>query len=238
MRTFKSQAGPFAERPYYEDEELEVIAADELRKVGLMPGSPSPVRIDRFIEKRFGLVVEFDDLAHGILGFTQFGATGAEAVVLALALAEEGSRSSERRLNSTLGHEAGHMLLHGHLFYLERSSASPRLLDDDLDEANQRILCRPEADNSAEGRPRYDGRWWEYQANQMIGPLLMPRALVSVAIEPLQERVGQLGVAGLERHRRDEAGRLLADVFDVNPAAARVRLDKLFPLASESQLRF
>ena len=203
-----------------------------------MPDSPSPVRIDRFVEKRFGLVVAFDDLAHGMLGFTQFGARGAEAVVLARDLAEEGSRSSERRLNSTLAHEAGHMLLHGYLFALERSSASPRLLDDDLDEANHRILCRTQADNSADpSRPSYDGRWWEYQANQMIGPLLIPRALASMALDPLIEPVGRLGVTGLERDRRDEAVRLLADVFDVNPAAARVRLDNLFPLASASQLQ-
>lgn len=237
MRTYRSQAGPFAERPFYEEEELEIIATDELAKTGLLPASPSPVRIDRFVEKRFHLVAEYDDLAHGILGFTQFGANGPEAVVLARFLAEEGSRTSERRLNSTLAHEAGHMLLHGHLFTLERRGASPRLLDDDLDEANRRILCRTESDNARDvERPRYDGRWWEYQANQMIGPLLMPRRLVSVALNPVFETVGRLGATVLDPGRRDEATRLVADVFEVNGAAARVRIDKLFPPANAHQL--
>ena len=237
MKTYRSHAGPFAERPFYEDEELEIIATDELRKAGLLPSRPSPVRIDRFVEKRFNLVPEYGDLGHGILGFTQFGAKGPEAVVLARFLAEEGSRSSERRLNSTLAHEAGHMLLHGHLFILERSGSSQRLIDDDLDEANQRILCRTDSDSTPDvGRARYDGRWWEYQANQMIGRLLMPRGLVNMALNPVLEPVGGLGATALDPGRRDEAGLLLADVFEVNPAAAHVRVNKLFPAENAGQL--
>ncbi len=237
MKTYRSQGGPFAERPFYEDEELEIIATDELRKAGLLPSLPSPVRIDRFVEKRFHLVPEYDDLGHGILGFTQFGDKGPEAVVLARFLAEEGSQTSERRLNSTLAHEAGHMLLHSHLFILERSGSTRRLIDDDLDEVNRRILCRTDSDSTPEvGRSRYDGRWWEYQANQMIGRLLMPRGLVTVALNPVLEPVGGLGSTALDEGRRDEAARLLADAFEVNPAAARVRLGKLFPAVAAGQL--
>lgn len=237
MRTYKSSTGPFAERPFFDDAELEAVACDELVKAGLLPGTPSAVRIERFIEKRFKVVPEFDDLPHGILGFSQFGAKGVEAVVLARALAEQGSRSSERLLNSTLAHEAGHMLLHSHLFYLERRSANLRLLDEDLDDTNQRILCRMEAQASSnDSRTRYDGRWWEYQANQMIGPLLMPRELVSVLVEPLCAPAGSLGAVNMDQDRRVDAARLLADGFDVNPAAARVRLDKLYPPVSAAQL--
>ena len=35
---------------------------------------------------------------------------------------------AERRMNSTLAHEAGHMLLHGHLFALERRAGARPLL--------------------------------------------------------------------------------------------------------------
>lgn len=239
MKTYRSQAGPFAERPYYEEQELESIATDELRKVNLMPVSPGPVRVERFIEKRFGVVPQYDDLPESILGFTRFGKKGPDAVVLARVLADEGTLVSERRLNSTLAHEAGHMLLHSHLFFLERGGAPLPLLDDDLDEANQRILCRIDIigpSNEGPNRPRYDGRWWEFQANQMIGPLLMPRSLVRAALEPMLVPSGGLGATTLDPSRGHDATRLLADVFAVNPAAARVRLGKLFPAPGGAQL--
>ena len=99
--------------------------------------------MDRFVEKRFGVVPRYDDLPSGILGFTRFGSGGAEEVVLSRSLSEDGSRVAERRLNSTLAHEAGHMLLHGHLFVLERRRAP--LFPEELDATNQRILCRTDA---------------------------------------------------------------------------------------------
>ena len=46
-------------------------------------------------------------------------------------------------MNSTLAHEAGHMLLHGHLFALQRRAGTRSLFEDDLDEERQTILCRP-----------------------------------------------------------------------------------------------
>ena len=30
---------------------------------------------------------------------------------------------------------------------------------------------------------RYDGRWWEFQANQAMGAALLPRKLVEVALD-------------------------------------------------------
>ena len=72
-----------------------------------------PIRVDRFIEKRYRIVPQYEDILDGILGFTRFGAKGPEEVVVSRSLSEEGSRVAERRMNSTLAHEAGHMLLHG-----------------------------------------------------------------------------------------------------------------------------
>lgn len=53
MRTFRSKKGPFTEAPYFEKSEIEAICLDELMKVGLLPKQAEPIRIDRFIEKRF-----------------------------------------------------------------------------------------------------------------------------------------------------------------------------------------
>ena len=157
--------------------------------------------------------------------------------MLSRSLSEDGSRVAERRLNSTLAHEAGHMLLHGHLFVLERSRAP--LFQEGLDATNQRILCRTDAVGAHRvGSAGYDGQWWEYQANQMIGALLMPRPSLDEVLEPLLTSRGQLGLRTLEDERRDEAVQRLARVFDVNPAVARLRLDKILARPDGRQLTF
>ena len=95
-----------------------------------------------------------------------------------------------------------------------------------------------EAGDKAESTRRYYGRWWEYQANQLIGTLLLPRSLVYEAVDPLLASQGLLGMKVLEDSKREDAARLLAETFDVNPAAARVRMAKLFPEIPEGQLTF
>ena len=196
MRMLRTQSGPFVERPYYEDSDIESIALDELGKVGLLPATPQPIRVDRFIEKRYGIVPRYKDLPDGILGFTRFGPKGPVEVVVSRSLSEEGTRVAERRMNSTLAHEAGHILLHGHLFALERRAETRSLFGDDLDEKKQTILCR--TDTVADppvgtGNPGYDGRWWEFQANKVIGILLLPRKLVCEALDPFLVSQGLLG---------------------------------------------
>ena len=237
MRSIRASSGPFVERPYYEDSEIEEIALEALRAVELLPKQPEPVRVDRFVEKRFGVVPQYGDLPAGILGFTKFGSGSAEEVVLSRSLSEDGSRVAERRLNSTLAHEAGHMLLHGHLFVLERRRAP--LFPEDLDAANQRILCRTDAVGADHaGSAGYDGQWWEYQANQMIGALLMPRPLLDDVLEPLLTSRGQLELSTLDDERRGEAVQRLATVFDVNPAVAQLRLEKILVRPDGRQLTF
>ena len=235
MRSIRASSGPFVERSYYEDFEIEEIALEALRAVELLPKQPEPVRVDRFVEKRFGVVARYDHLPPGILGFTRFGSSGAEAVVLSRSLSEDRGSVAQRRLNSTLAHEAGHMLLHGHLFVLERRRAP--LFSENLDATNRRVLCRTDAMGAdGVGSAGYQGQWWEYQANQVIGALLMPEPLLDEVLAPLLTSRGQLGLRTLDDERRDTAVRCLATVFDVNPAVARIRLDKTLARPDGRQL--
>ncbi len=105
MKTLRATRGPFAEQPFYEDEEIESICTDELRAVKLLPDRPEAIRIDRFIEKRFKVVPEYRDLGQDILGLTQFNPKGVRAVIVARALEDEGTEVAERRIRSTLAHE-------------------------------------------------------------------------------------------------------------------------------------
>ena len=235
----RAQSGPFLDRPYYGEQEIEEIAAEKLGRVDLIPTAPEPIRVDRFIEKRFGIVPQYEYLPAGTLGYTQFGATGPEKVVVSQALSEEGRGVAERRVNSTLAHEAGHILLHSRLFALQRRAESHVLFENGIDENRQTILCRS---STVGPRPEpagtygYDGRWWEYQANMVIGALLLPRRLVSEALESLLASHGRLGIRRLDDAKRVEAVRRLANLFDVNPAVARIRVDGLFPATAKGQL--
>ena len=230
MRTFRTDRGPFAARPFYKPTEIDRICGDALKAVGLMPDAPEAIRIDRFVEKHFKVSPRYEALPDGVLGFTAFGPTGVTAIVITTALDDEGGSVSERRIRTTLAHEAGHGLLHTHLFAL--GEKPPKLFEDGHDRPE--ILCR-----DVHGTPhelRYDGRWWEFQANRAIGGLPMPRGLVTKAAAPFCEERGGLGLPALKEDQRERAARELAGIFDVNPVVARIRLDDVFAREDSGQL--
>lgn len=235
MRTYRTSAGPFSERPYYTHEEIEHICRDELQAVGLLPTTPRPIRIERFIEKRFGISPQYDDLPSGVLGFTRFGPDGVQEIVVSRSLSEERTKVSERRMNATLAHEGGHGLLHSHLFVFGPPAQS-LFAGEDLKAHPMRILCREDGvAPHRHAQKAYTGRWWEFQANRAIGGLLLPRALVEQCLEKLLATQGSFGNRMIPEDRREEAIRLLVEVFDVNLAVARIRIDDLHPEADARQ---
>ena len=82
MRTYRSKTGTFAEQPFYKPSEIESICTDELQKVDLYPSHPTPIRIDRFIEKRFGIQPSYEDLPMGYSGSPCSGEKGVERIVV------------------------------------------------------------------------------------------------------------------------------------------------------------
>jgi hypothetical protein len=225
MRTYRSSTGPFSERPFFKPTEIERICTDALREVGLYPTKLEPVRIERFIEKHFKVTPVYESLPDGVLGYTQFGPQGVEAVVVARSLSEDDSKVSRRRINTTLGHEAGHGLLHAHLFALAAENLGS-LFGGELEGNGHQIMCRDGA----------KGRWHEVQANMVMGAILLPRPLVLQAVAPLLVARGALGENRLEDTNRSVAIRQVSDVFDVNPIVAQIRLGEMFPPGKTGQL--
>lgn len=234
MKTFKAKRGPFAEQPYYTSADVDTICSDALQSLGLYPSDPAPIRIDRFIERRFNIQPVYEELPNGLLGFTRFSTKGVEQIVVTRFLDEEGTLSAERRLRTTLAHEAGHGLLHAHLFVLSERLDS--LFGDGLAEDAPKILCRPDGLPSELRESRSSYCWWEFQANMAMGALLLPKVLVLKAVEAHLEPQGMLGLPVLNADRRDRVIHELADVFDVNPVVARIRLRSLYPASPMNQL--
>lgn len=231
MKTIRAKSGPFAERPHFEPAELERTCVEELRKTGFYPQNPEPIRIDRFIEKRFGAAHDYEDLPPGVLGYTKFTKNGVERIVISRSLAEEDSDVARRRERATMAHEAGHGLLHAYLFALETPAAS---LFGAENCSGSQILCREVTDH--ESTVRAKPSWSEYQANRMIGGLLLPRGLVTRALQPYMIPAGELGGAVLDPARRTDAERHVAVTFDVNPVVARIRLDDIFVAENKGQM--
>lgn len=231
MKSYRTNAGPFSERPYYSNQEIETICVDELKAAGLFPSAPEPIRIDRFIEKRFKITPTYEDLGTGVLGLTRFGESGVQEVVVSKVLDEEGSAVAERRIRTTLAHEAGHGLLHAHLFVTE---CAPQLFGDYSDPKHPKVLCRDE-DGLSTGS--YNGKWWEYQANRAIGALLLPRSILDEALRRYLKAAGSLGLPSLDRSRFNEAVQEISKLFNVNPMVAKIRLNELFPAEPAGQLR-
>lgn len=234
MKIYRANTGPFNERPYYELAEIESICLEELNAIDLYPKKPEPIRIERFIEKRFNITPRYDDLPDGVLGFTLFGPKGAQDIVVARSLSEEGSKTAERRINTTLAHEAGHALLHGHLFACNEHIDT--LFEGFVDPKAPKILCREILDTQSNTQ-RYDGRWWEYQANRIMGALLLPRHLVEMALDSFLIPSGSLGNKTLSERFRVEAMERLTEVFDVNPIVAKIRIGEIYPVSKEMQLK-
>lgn len=232
MKNFRSKGGPIPIRTYYPLHEIEEICISELQKLELLPLEPEPIRIDRFIEKRFNTSPQYEQLPDGLLGFTKFGSKGVESIFISQSLDEEGSQVSERRLRTTLAHEAGHGLLHAYLFALGKQMRS--IFGEEHDNT-PRVLCR-NIYGAEKASREYNGQWWEYQANMMMGSLLLPKALIYKAITPYLKTQGLLGGMVLDSAKKELAVKSLANIFNVNPMVVKIRLDQLFPLTDSPQL--
>jgi hypothetical protein len=175
MRKIPTPSGRYPFQLYFEDlGEIDEICLEALKLQSLLPSSPAPIRIERFVEKQFKTALIYEDLGPGNLGCTVFNSSGmVEAIVLSRFLEEQNTIAARRRVRSTVAHEAGHGLLHGPLFM---DTDSPGFMNG-ADGKNRRlILCRSE-DILVDTERSYAGRWWEFQANQAMGSLLLPSPL-------------------------------------------------------------
>lgn len=235
MRSSKAQHGPFEERLHYELDEIDRICVEALEEVGCLPKVPSPIRIERFIEKRFKCTVAYEDLDAGILGCTIFTPEGKVKAVLISSKVDDGTSSGERRVRSTYAHEAGHCLLHAHLF-IQDTHTQNRFDFDRARPPQNRIMCRPNDIGGVEAKQNYDGKWWEYQANRAIGGLLLPKSLVTNAVRDFLGIHTSTGFSGIPAEKRAELERHISGLFEVNPIVARIRIGEMWPKNAGSSL--
>lgn len=235
MRVQPNPGGVFKQTLFFKPEEIDEICVQALEQADLLPDEPGAIRIERFIEKYFECPVVYEEVQEGVLGCTVFEKNGSIRLVAVSPSLEDGSAPGGRRVRSTLAHEGGHCLMHPILFM---ESGMQMSLEggahENLDFKDRRILCRA-GDLSVKAK-RYDGRWWEYQANRAIGGLLLPKRLVEKSLEPFLKHSGSLGMKILPEERKTEAERAVSETFDVNPVVAKIRIAEMYPESKQLEL--
>lgn len=215
---------PFGRRLYYSREEINRMCFRALRETECLPVAPKPIEIELFVERYFNCRLEYRDLGLGVLGCIAFDVRGKVVMIAVSRSLFSAGAGDMRRAWTTIAHEAGHGLLHGTLFAGEIDEHP--LFKDHIDRNRRRILCRNVDLENRSGR--YHGKWWEWQANQAIGGLLLPSELVLECLSPLLEPVGTMQVGTLPTPIPEAAVRRVATTFEVNPAVAMIRLSELF----------
>jgi len=227
VKEFRTKDGPYPLRLLYETREIDDICLDALKQAKLLPYEPEPIKIDLFLEKYFEVPLIYEDLGEGIMGSTVFNSKGGvTGFTIAPWIEDEGTPTAERRVRSTLAHEGGHALLHPKLFIADQTADlfghSP------ADQRPRNFLCRSTDISPSPGATsKYDGRWWEWQANRAIGGLLLPCPTVRKLVAPYLED-SAFGPS-LRESQRARAEKEIAETFDVNPVVARIRLEEMFP---------
>src|SRR5260370_26347905 len=167
MRTQRSSTSPFGTILFLRRDEIDEMCENALRDSRFLPDEPAAIQVEQFIESYFKCHLDFGtDLGSDVMGFTLFSQKGAPIVVGVSPTLCDDTKVNDRRVRTTLAHEAGHCLIHPILFMPDTDSSS--LFGTNVDIQNRRILCRKQ-DFEARG---YDRRWWEVQANAAIGGLL------------------------------------------------------------------
>jgi hypothetical protein len=218
MRTSRDPRSPWGVRLWFEDAEFDEIMDGVRQRAGEVYAEGRGVDVDEVLMRVYGIDPDYLELPRGVLGRTVFHANGLVDVHVSRSLSEraEKSRVARQRLRSTMGHECGHVALHGNL-QLGAPGAAPK-------EAPA-ILCRASAFKT---KGRRGGEWWEYQANRAMASLLMPRDLTHAALSKILRARGHESLEkALEAESCPEVLGELSRIFDVSFEMALYRLTDL-----------
>ncbi len=240
MKIIKDKTGQFNHRLWFEGDEIEGIAErhrQDSRRLATEVDSPA-LQVDKFIEiylpGALNTEIVFDSYAdlQSVEGPDVLGATYFRSDCLKIEIDRKVTEEADRldqwgRYNATGTHEAGHCILHRVLFQCD---------------PNQQVLFRPQTVNKISClrrtiEDRYSGDWWEFQANQMMANLLMPRELFLAHFERERNAYGVRNNWELvkDKHLFDAVVGYLARAFQASKEAVKYRLGELNQIPNPEQ---
>ena len=228
MRASKDSRSPWGVRVYFDTPEFAGMMDEALFLAGSQAFRDGRgVDVDLVILKAYGLEPDYVNLRDGVLGRTLFQKDGSASIEISRALADlaETDQLARRRLRTTLAHEAGHAACHRQLFVSDTETL-PLFNDERMENEEEKpaILCR----ESSVAIAGYQGEWWEFQANQCMACLLLPRRLVGQKVSEIFAHLGVSDFSEAQAQTLDEEViRLVSDSFDVSWQAVTYRLQEL-----------
>jgi hypothetical protein len=239
MKTHNTDYGIFYDRPYFSPNRLEEIASQALEKAGFSDAEPGEIPIEDVLEECLGFGLAYSPLPAGVMGCAHFEPAGLVKVEIHESLSRSGDDPTlDRRRRSTIAHELSHGLLHTPLykqrFEIERRQA------DFVPSVPQRahIACRSANIREVGTQPSSGNSvcWIEWQANALMGPLLVPRRALWRHLEPWTGRQNGVHALHLPSSARAKAEQSVSETFHVSRQLAGIRLDGLFPETTDDQL--
>ena len=224
-------------RIWYEPEEIEGIAEEELRRAGLTPSLNEPVtNLERLIENHLKAKLDqYADLPKDVLGVTHFQSRQRIDISISRTLTESAEEMSPRpgvvgRWRATIAHEASHVILHRYLFDPVLASTivgGPR----EQKTAYERLMRCVTNDVVSEnvknwGSTRRANDWREVQANMGMAALLMPRRLFG---RVAHQQIDELMLSEVTKGSPSATSlcSVLSEIFHVSKQAASIRLEYL-----------
>ena len=216
------------QRIWFEPEEIEQIAEDELRKAKQYPSATSPILdIERFLEGHLKASVDqFAELDPDVLGLTRFHKGRPPAVLINRELTEAADAKSKPgvvgRWRATLAHEGAHIMLHRMLFELGGNGQDKTSVVSSSGGRDAVMQCLKR--DVGPGSPSSD--WREVQANRGMAAVLMPQRIFS---KIARTRIAESNLSDLMPG--SPSSRILAEQlashFNVSKQAATIRLETL-----------
>lgn len=230
--------GPDSEpRIWYEPDEIETIAEDELKRAGVTPTLKDPVTdLEPLIEVHLKAKLDqYAELSPDVLGVTHFQTRQRINISINRTLTEAAEESPPRpgavgRWRATMAHEASHVILHRYLFDPILADTIVSGADVKKPEYDRLMRCLtgnvvPEKSENW-NRTRSTRDWREVQANMSMAALLMPRRLFS---RIAHQKIDELMLTGLTKGSPSSSVlcSALSDIFRVSKQASSIRLESL-----------
>lgn len=238
MKTYNTPYGIFYNRPFLSQNHIEEIAVQALEKAGCADFEPGEIPIEDVLEECLGIAVEYSELPEDVMGCATFQPEGVTRIEIHTRLALSGDDLTlDRRRRSTIAHELGHGLIHTPLyqqrFAIERLQSHFEPSEPQL----AQIACRSSTirEDTLQPESANSYSWIEWQANAMMGPLLIPRCALGRHLEPWVGRADGVRILQLPSSARTEAEQSVSEVFHVSRQLAAIRIAMLFPEASTDQ---
>jgi Zn-dependent peptidase ImmA (M78 family) len=225
MRLIPDKTGRFAERPFFEDGELDaecdqLVTQFLIKKYGSVKFPIATEDLKCLIETKADLDV-YVTMNEGEEGKTDFRRKKPDVHISEYLSSEP---RYENRLRTTLAHEFGHVHFHGPFYEMKKAQFALDLFGKEPD----LVLVTYRAD--VIGATETD--WLEWQAGYVSGALLMPISHLRPRVIQFFEQRGVAGVIHVDHPAAQNLIRKVTQRYQTSADAARVRLQQLGFLAS------